>query len=299
MRILRIVLRFALLLIVVLAALFVVNGLWLADGEEVVLSVQSPPAADSADRYDREVRVVAFNIAKFFVHQRGVSFDTPAQVRARLQQAAELIRGHDPDLVFLSEAVLQCSPCPVNQVEELADEVDLANWAFGENYNFGLPFYRIVGGNAILSRWPLEPVENQTLAGRQPFWVTKNNRRALWCRVQIHDQPLLLCSVHNDSFHLANNRVQAQQLLDFAAGRPALLAGDFNARPSEPPMQLLQASGQFSNTFTGPLTFPADEPNQKIDFILAPNNWEVVSHDVTSAPASDHCAVLAVFRSAP
>ena len=37
---------------------------------------------------------------------------------------------------------------------------DLQYWAFGENFNFGLPFYRVVGGNAILSRWPIEPVGN-------------------------------------------------------------------------------------------------------------------------------------------
>ena len=68
---------------------------------------------------------------------------------------AKVIREENPDFVFLSEAVRECTPCPVNQLELLAELCGMHAWAFGENYCFGLPLYRIVGGNAILSRFPL------------------------------------------------------------------------------------------------------------------------------------------------
>jgi hypothetical protein len=41
-------------------------------------------------------------------------------------------------------------------------------WVFGENYNFGLPFARMVGGNAILARRRCARLRT-SLPGRQPF----------------------------------------------------------------------------------------------------------------------------------
>ena len=121
-----------------------------------------------------------------------------------MKDMAEVIKMESPDLVFLSEAVFECGPCPVNQVAWLARESGMHMWAFGENYNFGLPFHRIVGGNAILSRYPVELVGNPSLSGRKPFYVTTNNRRVLWCRLKIGDMPVLLASVHNDSYNSAH-----------------------------------------------------------------------------------------------
>ena len=184
----------------------------------------------------------------------------------------------------------------MNQITTLAETTGMSFWVFGENYNFGLPFYRIVGGNAILSRWPLEAAANPSLAGRQPFYITKNNRRILWCAMMINGENILLGSVHNDSFNLTNNQAQVRQILDYLDGRPTILAGDFNARPQETPMQLFRESGQFVWAFDGPLTFPTSNPRQKIDFILAPAAWELIDHRVLQSSASDHLPIISTFR---
>lgn len=279
--------------------LFVINGMVLANNEKPIAVKTGHLAATIADPGNIELKVMSYNIAKMFAHNGGLSFKKPDEVRERVKRIADLIIAEKPDFVFLSEAMSECSPCPVNQIEELAKASGMYVWAFGENYNFGLPFYRIVGGNAILSRWQLEPVANISLKGRQPFYVTKNNRRALWCEAQVGDRKILLASLHNDSYSRKNNLAQAQQLLEYMGNREAVWAGDFNASPGEPPIEFLRKSGKFTGVFDGPFTFPSDKPREVIDIILAPPSWKIVSHKVLNSNASDHLPAVTVFRLPP
>jgi endonuclease/exonuclease/phosphatase family metal-dependent hydrolase len=154
----------------------------------------------------------------------------------------------------------------------------------------------MVSGNAILSSWPLETVANPSLAGRQPFYVAKNNRRVLWCQTRLAGRPLLLASIHNDSFDLANNRKQMQQILDYAGTRDAILAGDFNAEPGDASIQLIRDSKRFAGVFDGKPTFPSDQPSRQIDFIFVPAGWELLDWRVLDTQASDHRPVVSVFR---
>jgi endonuclease/exonuclease/phosphatase (EEP) superfamily protein YafD len=101
--------------------------------------------------------------------------------------------------------------------------------------------------------------------------------------------------VHNDPFSLANNAAQVRQLLEFAGDREAILAGDFNARPDDPAIRLVSDSGRYQGA-AGPPTFPADAPDQRIDFIFAPKDWELLDERVLPGEASDHRAVVATFR---
>ncbi len=277
--------------------LFVINGTLLADNEKpVVVRTGHPASVRQSESKTVELKVMSYNIAKLFVHEGGLSFKSPENVRARLKRMADLMNAENPDIVFLCEAVRECTPSPVNQIEELAKATGMFVSVFGENYNFGLPFYRIVGGNAILSKYPIEPVANLSLVGRQPFYVTKNNRRALWCELNIGKQKVLLASLHNDSYSRKNNLVQAQQLLDYMGNREVIWAGDFNAAPGEPPIELIRKSKKFTGVFDGPFTFPSDKPREVIDLILAPPSWQIISHKVIQSDASDHLPVMTVFQ---
>jgi endonuclease/exonuclease/phosphatase family metal-dependent hydrolase len=292
--------RFAIALSLVLGIgglLFVINGVWLARGETPELHVLAePPAAARDERSPRTVKIFAFNIAKCFVFKDGEGLESVSTVRQRLSRIAELIKAEEPDFVCLSETVVECGACPVNQVATLAEATGMHAWAFGENYNFGLPCFRVVGGNAILSRWPLETVANPPLAGRRPFYATKNNRRVLWCAAQIDGRRVLLASIHTDSFDRTNNRRQTEQILEFAGDREAILAGDFNALPDWPSIQFVRDSRRFSGAFDGPRTFPSNAPERRIDFIFAPAAWELVEEHVLDSDVSDHRPVVATFR---
>jgi endonuclease/exonuclease/phosphatase family metal-dependent hydrolase len=283
-----------LLLVVVPLGLFTLNGTVLATGEQALVGIYADirPAPPG-----ETVTVVSYNVAKGFAHKSGLSFDTKENVQARMKRMADAVRGENPDLVFLSEVMTEATPCPVNQVQEFARGVGLNHWAFGENYNFGLPFCRVVGGNAILSRTPLLPAANISLAGRKPFWETKNSRRALFATTELHGRAVLLVSLHNDSFSRANNAVQVRELLAFVADQPCVLAGDFNAEPAWESMTLLKESGRFVGAFDGPPTFPADKPEKRIDYVFAPRDWEHLGTRVIDEPtASDHRPVVARFR---
>ena len=283
-----------LLLVVValLAILFMANGVSSRWRTPELGTTGTPAKAGPV----RSLRVMAFNVAKCGFHQGGFRFAEPTEVRERLDRIAETIVAADVDLVFLSEIVAEAAPCPVDQVAYLAEKAGFHAFAFGENYSWGIPFLRIRAGNALLSRHPLRPVENVQLSGRKPFWEPTNNRRLLWCEVELDGEWLLAGSVRNDSFDANVNLLQALEILMWLDRRPALLAGDFNAEPDDESMRHFRDSGLFTDTFDGPPTYPTSGPHRRIDYVLAPRGWTVIEHRVVPCEESDHLPVLAEFR---
>ena len=257
------------------------------------------PAYAAARGGERDVKIMAYNIAKAFVNEDMPRFTERSTVVERLDRIADVIRAESPDLVFLSEVVWETPYNSVNQVRHLASACGFRYYAFGENSNVGLPFFRYVGGNAILSRWPLYNGDNPDLPGRQPFWVTRNNRRVLMADADIDGARVRCIAAHFDSFQLDNNLRQVRRILDGLDGWPTLVAGDFNARPGTPSMRAWAESGRFSGSINGPHTSPADKPDRRIDYVLAPREWRELSHHTTGGGASDHLAVVSVFRFRP
>jgi endonuclease/exonuclease/phosphatase family metal-dependent hydrolase len=286
----------AVALLLLLVALFALNGLALADRQaprmHQLADIEPAPSASAPG----EVTVVAYNIAKGFAHRGGLRFDSRDAVEERIKKMAAVVKAERPDLVFLSESLTELAPCPVDQVELFARECGLPHAATGENYNLGVPGVRVVGGNAILSRHPLAPVANINLAGRQAFWVSKNNRRALFASAEIGGKSVLLGALHNDSFDMRNNAAQARQLLDYIGDRPCVLAGDFNNRPGEESIRLFRDSGKFAGAFDGPPTFFEGKRAERLDYIFAPAGWELLDHRVIADDTSDHRPVVCRFR---
>lgn len=280
----------------VLVALFVLNGLVLADRHAPQMQHFADVAAAPARSQPGEVTFVSYNIAKGFAHKGGLAFESREFVEAKLRRMAEVLRAEQPDVVFLSEALTELAPCNINQPAFLARECGLPYLATGENYNVGLPFARVVGGNAILSRAPLTPVANIDLAGRRPFWVTQNNRRALFVSAEFGGQSVLMGALHNDSFYMRNNTVQAQQLLDYTGARPTVLAGDFNNRPENPSIKLIRATGQFAGEFDGAPTFFEGKRAERLDYIFAPVRWELLESRVVPDDTSDHRPLVCRFK---
>lgn len=286
------------LLLAASIVLFFVNGLFLAERETPIQPAgPKPPPAPSA-RADSlgEVRVLAYNIGRLSVHEGGLRFAPSPETQNRLDRIAEIIKVHRPDLVFLNEAVWEYGHGGIDQVRHLARAADMPFWISGENYNFGLPFFRMVGGNAILSKWPLEPLGNPDLAGRKPFWIVRNNRRILWSAARIAGRRVALGAVHTDAVRPLNNLAQTWQILGTAGDRPTILAGDFNGVPGDPSILAVRQTGRFSGVTDGPATFPAGRPERTVDFIFGPAEWTVTEHRVIPSTASDHFPVFTVFR---
>lgn len=285
--------------VLLLVGLFVLNGLVLADRQAPRMRHLEDVEVAPSRSQPGEVTFVSYNIAKGFAHKGGLKFESREFVLTKLRRMAEVIRAEQADIVFLSEAITELAPCNIDQVEFLARECGLPYVATGENYNVGLPFVRVVGGNAILSRIPLVPVANIDLAGRKPFWVTQNNRRALLVSAKFGDREVLMAALHNDSFDMRNNLLQTQQLLDFIGDRPAVLAGDFNNRPENASIKLIRGTGRFAGEFEGAPTFFEGARAERIDYVFAPAGWELLESRVVPDDTSDHRPLVCRFRVKP
>ncbi|MHC5209876.1 MAG: endonuclease/exonuclease/phosphatase family protein [Planctomycetota bacterium] len=276
---------------VLLAAAFLFNGTASRSAApQVGRTGRGTPSVDS-----RRLTVMAFNIAKCGFHRGGLSFREPDEVEATLTAIAELIRAEQVDVAFLSEVVGEAGPCPVDQVRFLSEASGLPHHAFGENYSFGLPWYRIRAGNAVLSKLPLRGVGLQRLPGPDGILDPTNVRRALWVELQVDGQWLLAASVRNDSFDLVNNADQVAALLHEIGERPALLAGDFNAEPDSPPLRLLRDTGRFLVPSDRTPTYPTSSPTRRIDDVHAPASWSLLEQRVVHTTVSDHLPVVAVY----
>ncbi len=239
------------------------------------------------------LRIMAWNLAKCGFHQGGFDFLSTDEVERKLDAIAEVIRREEIDLLFLSEVVIEAFPCPVNQVAYLADKASFSDWCYGDNYSFGLPFARIRSGNAILSRFALNPVSVEQLAGETSLWDPTGQRRVLWADLEFGQETLRVGSIRNDSFDLKNNAVQTREILESLGAQPTLLGGDFNAEPGSEPMELWKRSGRFRGVFQGAPTYPAASPYRRIDTILIPAAWPgAITQTVLDEDLSDHEPVV-------
>ena len=277
-----------LIMLIILVALVAINSIFLGPGETPLSGKTSHPAVlPKSDESGIELTIMTYNIRFGGGAYKGYwRFEKPERVAERLHEIGELIKKHDPDLVFLQEVVIESGPGSIEQAPLIAATAGMHAWVFGEAINQGLPFYRMIQGNAILSRWPLTVVENQPMAGRSPFYrVGVANQRTLWCKIRLGDQDVLVASVHLAPGAKHNFRpIQMQQILDFVGDQPAILAGDFNAGPDSMVIQKIIDTARFRAQYS------------QIDHIFVPKTWQVIKHQVIESDLSDHQPVLSTFR---
>lgn len=145
-------------------------------------------------------------------------------------------------------------------------------------------------GNAILSRWPIYSTWNKTL----PF---RGERRGLLMAeidAPASERIAVFCTHWGLS---AGQRLrQAEVAAGFAENTalPCLLCGDLNARPGEKSVATLLKQSNLEDA--GPndaLTYPADHPESKIDYILASRHFAFAGSHVIDTQASDHLPLVA------
>lgn len=194
-------------------------------------------------------------------------------------------------------------------------------------------FGRVLSGQAVLSRYPIRTHQRFELARTSRSFLTDAfylDRLAQVAIADIGGWPLAIVNVHLEAFEADTREKQAQEVRSLAIGManegmPVLLIGDFNsvmpaAKSTLPPdvrrsfvgdetlQTILSGSGLrpaiedeatlISGGNVG--TFPADNPNRKIDYVfysagrIYPVHAEVMCGP-SDAPPSDHCAVIFRF----
>jgi endonuclease/exonuclease/phosphatase family metal-dependent hydrolase len=241
------------------------------------------PADPGAPRSDGTLRVVLAN-----VHY---GFDVDGRQRAL--EVGALLADLDADLIALNEIdrgwFISGSP-------DLLSTYELAT---GLTAVFA-PATDEVWGNALLTRLPVLEVQRTSLPrGRDPL-----RRSALTVVVELPDgSPLGIVVTHLSNVdRQGDTRLpQAQSVAAIVArlrerGIPAIVAGDLNARPGDPELEVLEDLGLVGALPVGRLTYPDAAPRVQIDHVLVPPSTDAVGANALTTGLSDHRFVVVDLR---
>lgn len=220
----------------------------------------------------------------------------------------EVIEAAQPDIVALQES---------DTARFTSGNVDLVGYLarhLGYDHSYGPPTREQSFGVALLSRYPILEASYLFLPS------TEAKRPLLQARLSVGGANVWLVVVHL-GLEPADRDIQAAEVLAHTAGLTGslVLAGDFNACPGGlcPSQEVgdgvyaaLTAAYRDAWTEAGfarddpdGWTFSAQEPGQRIDYVLVSPGVRVLTAErvrsVTAVQASDHLPVLAVLEPGP
>ena len=251
----------------------------------IFLAILSACAAPTPPPGGHTLKVLTYNIH----HGEGTDgvFD--------LDRLAQVIQSAEADVVVLQE--VDVGTARAGGVDQAAELGRLTNMqvVFAE----AMPYDGGSYGEALLSRWPITSHKVLPLPasdGREPRAAIVAELRPTGWPFSVRIAGTHLDHTDDDADRLAQVALLKQQLEKGAL--PTLLAGDLNATPDSAPMALLLDSDWLPADPDHTPTYPAAEPERKIDWILlAPASaGRLMGAEVLSAPvASDHAPLRAVW----
>lgn len=175
---------------------------------------------------------------------------------------------------------------------------------------FSSHFGKIISGQSIVSRFPIEEHERMVLSRvendyfwRQAFYI---DRLAQVISLTINGQKVKIINVHAEAFDAPTREKHLKTVADiykkYASEYPTFLLGDFNTDPGKEKMlhHILEVGDiKMAETDLSQQTFPADHPEKRIDFIFYnPSRIEKVNARVLKEVevASDHLPVMMRFK---
>jgi endonuclease/exonuclease/phosphatase family metal-dependent hydrolase len=254
----------------------------------VTLALTAPaalrsPADPGAPRADGTLRIVLAN----------VHYGYDIEGRQRALQVGELLADLDADLIALNEIdrgwFITGSPDLLGTYELATGLTAVFAAATDE-----------VWGNALLTRLPVLEVQRTRLPrGRDAL-----RRSVLTVVVELPDgSPLGVVVTHLSHVdRQGDTRLpQVQAVAAIVArlrerGIPAVVAGDLNARPGDPELEVLEGVGLVGALGVGRLTYPDAAPRVQIDHVLAPPSVAVTRANVLGTGLSDHRFVVVDLR---
>ena len=221
-----------------------------------------------------------------------------------IARIAETIRGFSPDIVGLQEVDVHWS-----ERSGFEDQAALLGRVLGMQVRFA-PIYSLPGadstrarrqyGVALLSKHPIVRWTNDTLTRLSTISPNPEPAPApglLQATLEIDGVVVRVLNTHLD--YRADPRVRTQQVKEMlgyigSASTPTLVLGDLNATPDAPELQPLfeRLHDTWQNALDPGLTYPADKPVKRIDYILASGHFRVRSALVGVTEVSDHRPVL-------
>ena len=241
-----------------------------------------------------------------------VSGDVPLRVmtfnihagHGALANTASTIRAADADIVALQEVDVHW-----DARSNFADQATSLGETLGMQVRFA-PIYTLPGeagaprreyGVALLSRYPISAFRNHPLTRLSTVQEGTPPSPApgfLEATLDVRGAPVRVFNTHLDyRADPAVRRTQVAETLTIIGdgSAPTLMLGDFNAPPSAPEVQPLLARlhDAWTSSAEAGLTYPADTPVKRIDYVLASRHFVVRSVRVPAVETSDHRPVVA------
>jgi endonuclease/exonuclease/phosphatase family metal-dependent hydrolase len=257
-------------------------GRWIACAALAVLSAcaagrRSPVAGRGSSDACAPVRVMTWNIAAG---------------HGDLGNVAETLRDLKPDVIALQEVDVRWSERSafVDQADSLGKFLKM-NVRFGPIYDFAPRQF----GVAILSRYPIVSSINHEisrLSTQQQNPVPAKAPGFLEAVIDVAGTRVRVFSTHLDYRPDPSVRErQVNEMLDVIHGSsvPIILAGDMNAPP---PSNELAPLFKSLVTLSTDMTYPAESPTKRIDYIFVSNDVPMADATVPATLASDHRPVV-------
>ena len=222
-----------------------------------------------------------------------------------LDGTAAAIRAASPDIVALQEVDVHWA-----ERSKFADEASALAARLQMSVRFA-PIYRLAPasdtaaprefGVALLSRFPIVRSSNDSLTRLSTQETNPVPRRMLGLldvTVDVHGTLVRILNTHLDYRKDPHVRAaQVSEMLDYLAddSTRTIVCGDMNAGPTAPELQPLlhRLRDTWSGAADSGFTYPADQPTERIDYVLVTPDFRVRSTHVPATLASDHRPVLA------
>ena len=248
-----------------------------------VMSLLSAYDTEGHSRPDR-LRLLSYNI-----HQGFDAAGVPA-----MQSIADEIGAHDADVIALQEVGRGWT------FVGGADLVAYLRYRFPHHVIHFVPVNGQLWGVALMSKLPIDSLsgaafESAPHAFRYGYAAGTVHTGAARVRVaSVH----LTAGLEGNGADSRSDQID-QLLRIVAAYDDAIIAGDLNTHPTEPPMERVAAAG-FTDAgaaagIAALATWPAHRPNERIDYVLTRGALRPVGATVKPTSASDHLPVMVEF----
>ena len=225
--------------------------------------------------------------------------------KANLDAIAALVKSTGAEVVLLQEVDRGTTRSGrIDQVEQLAALTGYATAFAPSLLNYQGGQY----GIAALSRGLIGYRATTPLAVTPPQTRAEGShepRVALLAFAEVRGINWTLINTHLDPAEGPWRAQEVQQVADLAreqqaSARPTIVGGDFNSTPDNPVLAPLKAAGlrdAWLECGSGDgLTYPADKPVKRIDYLFLAGNLHCRSAQVLETTLSDHRPLLVTFR---
>jgi endonuclease/exonuclease/phosphatase family metal-dependent hydrolase len=207
------------------------------------------------------------------------------------QKITEFLRWLEPDVVGLVEVDNGSYRSKrLDQAEQLAQSLGFTH-VYETKYRQGSLARHV----PVLGRQGNAFITNQKITAQGFHWFNEGVKRLV---IELELEHCIFYLVHL-SLKYRHRQYQLNQLYKLFAStkKPVVVAGDFNAFWGDRELELfMAASGLVSANAQGIPTWPCDNPNRQLDFILHSPELRVCNFEVPRVPYSDHLPLVCDFE---